>query len=198
MIAARLYIETSLGRNVGPVTGALDGPGSAPRPLAATPSNPTSPAKLYEAVAGTGPGAVLRSAVWDVTGFVAAAGAGTYTVADILSQRAGPYLPYASWAMVVAYELDPAVGLDGVADRDRFAPRVLSWHDGFQLVEGGSVDVAVPNVGVRPRDGAVRQEPPRRRRRPVRPDRQPAARRRAARQQQLARRQPGARRSRRR
>ena len=141
VIAARLYIETSLGRNVGPVTASLDGPGSAP-------STSTSPAKLYEAVAGTGSGAVLRSAVWDVTGFVGASGAGTYTVADILSQRAGPYLPYASWAMVVAYELDPAVGLDGVADRDRFAPRVLSWHDGFQLVEGGSVDVAVPNVGV--------------------------------------------------
>ena len=26
----------------------------------------------------------------------------------------------------------------------------MSWYDGFQLVEGGSVDVAVPNIGVRP------------------------------------------------
>ncbi len=129
VITARLYVETSLGRRVGPVAAELDGPRFSPRRLGELPSTPTSPRKLYEAVSG-----VLRSAVWDVTDYVAAAGRGTYTVADIVSQRAGSYLPYASWAMVVAYELDPAVGLDGVApaDRHRFDARVLSWHDGFQ------------------------------------------------------------------
>ena len=134
------------------MTGALDGPGSAPRPLAATPSNPTSPAKLYEAVAGTGPGALLRSAVWDVTGFVAAAGAGTYTVADILSQRAGPYLPYASWAMVVAYELDPAVGLDRIVSPIAIAspPACCRGTTASSSSRTASVDVAVPNVDVRP------------------------------------------------
>jgi hypothetical protein len=132
------------------VAATLTGPGSSPRPLTAMTSAPASPPKLYEAVAASGPGSVLRSSVWDVTGLVEAAGAGTYTVADIVSQRAGPYLPYASWAMVVAYDLDPAIGLDGVPDRDRFAARVLSWYDGFQLIDGGAVDVAVTNVGVRP------------------------------------------------
>jgi hypothetical protein len=148
VIAARLYVETSLGRRAGAATAAVDGPASPAVALPATRSTAASPAKLYEAVAGTGPGAVLRSAVWDVTEYVAAGGAGRYTVADIASQRAGPYLPYASWAMVVAYELDPAVAIDDVADPGRFAPRVLSWHDGFQLAERGSVDVTVPNVDV--------------------------------------------------
>ena len=49
----------------------------------------------------------MRQAVWDVTAFVQSAGPGVYTVADIVFERAGAYLPYASWAIVAAYELDP-------------------------------------------------------------------------------------------
>ena len=54
----------------------------------------------------------MRQAVWDVTAYVQAAGPGTYTVADIMFERAGAYLPYASWTIVAAYELDPAVDID--------------------------------------------------------------------------------------
>ena len=109
IIAARLYVETSVGKTVGPLRVALDGPsdGFSYRRLPATSAPSSSPSKLYEAI-GDGPGgAVLRQAVWDITAYVATDGAGTYTVADIVNERVGPWLPYASWAIVVAYELDP-------------------------------------------------------------------------------------------
>ena len=102
------------------------------------------PPKLYEAAGGGRDGAVLRQAVWDVTAFVAAAGPGTYTVADIVNERVGPLLPYASWAIVAAYELDPALDADGSAAGDpRFAPRFISWHDGFQHLDAASLDVPI-------------------------------------------------------
>ena len=56
--------------------------------------------------------------------YVAAGGPGTYTVADIVNERVGPWLPYASWAIVVAYELDPAVALN----RRRQLPLRLPVH----------------------------------------------------------------------
>ena len=44
-------------------------------------------------------------------------------------------MPYASWAIVAAYELDPAADLALVAPtpeaQQRFARRAVSWHDGF-------------------------------------------------------------------
>ena len=49
-------------------------------------------------------------------------------------ERAGACLPYASWAIVAAYELDPAADLADAArpsSRQRFAPRAVTWHDGF-------------------------------------------------------------------
>ena len=122
----------------------------------------------------------MRQAVWDVTDYVAAAGPGSYTVADIATERAGAWLPYASWAIVVAYELDPASGIQldqlPAAEQQRFAPRAVSWHDGFVVRSEGSVDVPVAGFTVTPGVPGVRQElprhrpppGPRRRQRPVR------------------------------
>ena len=67
----------------------------------------------------------MRQAVWDVTAYVQANGPGTYTVADIAFERTGAFLPYASWALVAAYELDPAADLGAMTPEQqaRFAPR---------------------------------------------------------------------------
>jgi len=157
VIAARLYVETTVAPSVRPLRVSLDGPGTgySYRTLAATPTVSGAPAatadpapavpKLYEATAGAGRDAVLRQAVWDLTDYVTAAGPGTYTVADIVSQRVIPSVHHASWAIVVAYERDPAVALDTIdaSARARFAPRLVSWHDGFQHVAAGSFDVAI-------------------------------------------------------
>jgi hypothetical protein len=148
VIAARLYVETSVGTGVGPLRAALDGPGTGftYETLPSLPGGSGPATKLYEAAGGAG----LCQAVWDVTAYVAAGGLGTYTVADIVNERVGPYLPYASWAIVAAYELDPAVGLASVAaaDQARFAPRFVAWHDGFQHVNGGSLDVPIDAIPV--------------------------------------------------
>ena len=201
VLAARLYVETSVRANLGPMRVALDGPAegfdyqilasdppadataatagssttttttitststvpttsadpAVAAAVAATTTTapappPPEPSKLYEVVGGTGDGAALRHAVWDLSDYVAAMGAGTYTVADIVSERAGLWLPYASWAIVVAYELDPAGGLDGIApdQRHRFAPRLLWWHDGFQYLDAGSLDVTITGLDLPP------------------------------------------------
>ena len=113
VIAARMYVETTVAPSVRPLRVSLDGPGAGYtyRILAATPTvsgapTATEPApavpKLYEATAGAGRDAVLRQAVWDLTDYVTAAGPGTYTVADIVSQRVIPSVHHASWAIVVA------------------------------------------------------------------------------------------------
>ncbi len=147
MIAARLYVETTLVPAARPLRVAVDGPapGWAYRSLPASArvglpsrSSPIVP-KLYEATGGSGAGAVMRQAVWDLTAYVAAAGAGTYTVADIVSQRVGPVRRHSAWAIVVAYERDPAT----VAGDAQFAPRLVSWHDGFQYLTAGILDVPV-------------------------------------------------------
>ena len=102
-----------------------------------------------------------------------------------------PYLPYASWAIVAAYELDPARRPGRRAppaeEQQRFARRAVSWHDGFvYLTEGRS---RCPSAGSRSRPGAgLRQELPHRRPRPAPRRRQPAVQRQAARQQRDARR----------
>ena len=44
--------------------------------------------------------------------FVSQGGGGDYAVADIVSERAAAWLPYASWSIVVAYEFDPDGGVD--------------------------------------------------------------------------------------
>jgi hypothetical protein len=125
VIAARLYLETSVRTGVGPLRAALDGPGP-----------------------GLDGGAGLRQAVWDVTAYVAAGGRGTYTVADIVYERVGSNPPRASWAIVAAYELDPTVGGAAVAaeDQPRFAPRFVAWHDGFQYLDEGSLDVPIGDI----------------------------------------------------
>jgi hypothetical protein len=103
--------------------------------------------KLYEAGGGRRDGAPLRQAVWDVTDYVADRGRGFYTVADIVSERAAPYLPHASWAIVAAYEFDASSGQElgnlPLEVQHRFAPRAVSWHDGFQYLVDGAVDVPV-------------------------------------------------------
>jgi hypothetical protein len=94
----------------------------------------------------------MRQAVWDVTSYVAAAGPGTYTVADIMYERSGAWLPYASWAIVVAYERDPeseiVVADLPVDEQHRFARRAISWHDGFVVRSEGSIDVPVTGLEV--------------------------------------------------
>jgi large repetitive protein len=157
VLEARLYVQSTVAPDVGPLKVRLDAPGRAFRYRELGGATMVAP-KLYEAGGGRGDGAPLRQAVWDVTELVARHGAGSYTVADIVSERAAPYLPYASWAIVAAYEFDPASGF-GLADlrpaeRQRFAERALSWHDGFAYLEEGSVDVPVSGFEI-PTAGTV-------------------------------------------
>ena len=84
----------------------------------------------------------MRQAVWDLTAYVAAAGAGTYTVADIVSQRVGPDRPTRrgpSSSPTSATRPWPSPSRRPT----RFAPRLVSWHDGFQYLTAGSLDVPV-------------------------------------------------------
>jgi hypothetical protein len=154
IVHARLYVETTLSRSASPIRVRLDGPG---RSFTYTSLGATSAGveKLSEATASHG-GAVLRQAIWDVTDYVDDRGSGSYTVADIVSERAGAFLPYASWAIVAAYELDPEtdVGRLSRADRHRFALRAVSWHDGFVQLDDRVLDV--PIRGLEPELGAPR------------------------------------------
>jgi hypothetical protein len=144
VVHARLYVETTLSTRAGPVRVRLDGPG---RSYASTTLGSTTPGvdKLSEASGAGRDGAVLRQAIWDVTAYVEAHGRGAYTVADIVSERAGAFLPYASWAIVAAYELDPETDVDRptAADRERFSLRAVTWHDGFVHLDDGAIDVPV-------------------------------------------------------
>jgi hypothetical protein len=157
VIEARLYVQSTVAPDVGPLKVRLDGPreGFDYRVLGgATLGVP----KLYEADGGRHGGAPLRQAVWDVTSYVARRGAGSYTVADIVSERAAPYLPYASWAIVAAYEFDPASGRElsdlRRAERQRFAERAVSWSDGFAYLDESSLDVPVAGFEI-PATGTV-------------------------------------------
>ena len=147
VIAARLYVETSLGRRRRPLRVALDGPadGFSYLPLSASRRSTAGVAgdrSCTRRPAASGPGAVLRQAVWDVTAYVAAAGAGTYTVADIVSQRVGPGCRYASWAIVVAYELDPAVG-PSASTRTASRPGSCRGTTASSTSTAGTLDVPV-------------------------------------------------------
>ena len=158
VVEARLYVQTTVAADVGPLRVQLDGPR---RPFDYTELGGMTRGvrKLYEAGGGRhDDSSSLRQAVWDVTRYVSKHGAGRYTVADIVSERAGPYLPYASWAIVAAYEFDPHAGQGlramPVEERQQFAPRAVSWYDGFTYLTEGSVAVPVTGYQV-PISGAV-------------------------------------------
>jgi hypothetical protein len=153
IVQARLYVDTTLTSAVGALRVRLDGPAEGYDYQELSAHDETVP-QVYEGTGGGTTSPVMRQAVWDVTDYVTAAGPGSYTVADIATERAGAWLPYASWAIVAAYELDPASGVQldqlSAADQQRFAPRAVSWHDGMVVRSEGSVDVAVSGFTVTP------------------------------------------------
>jgi hypothetical protein len=155
VVRARLYVETSLSVKAAPVRARLAGP-VAPLDYTLVDDATVGVPKLYEDSAAVSTRAELRQAVWDVTAYIAANGAGVYTVADIVGDAAGAYLPYASWAIVAAYELDPAVDLGALApeQQQRFTRRAITWHDGFVLLSGGADVVPLASLAVAP-NGAV-------------------------------------------
>ena len=157
VIEARLYVQATMAPDVGPLRVNLDGPDE-PFRYTELGGATLGVRKLYEAGGGRRDGVPLRQAVWDVTKYVAEHGRGLYTVADIVSERAAPYLPYASWAIVAAYEFDSRGGEEladvPVAEQPRFARRAVSWHDGFAYVAKGTVDVPVSGFEI-PTTGAV-------------------------------------------
>jgi len=151
IVAARLYVDTTLPSSVRPLRVRLDGPeeGFAYTELTAAPDS-TVP-KLSESVGTSARGATpLRQAVWDVTEFVRTGGPGAYTVADIVFERAGAFLPYASWAIVAAYELDPAADVAAMSPEQqaRFAPRSVSWYDGLVVTSDATTEVPVSGFEV--------------------------------------------------
>ncbi len=151
VVAARLYVETALSANAGPLRVRLDGP-TAPLRYTVLGSQTARVPRVYEVSAAVSGNAVMRQSVWDVTKYVAANGPGRYTVADIVGERAGAYLPYASWAIVAAYELDPNFDLGDVAAREqpRFARRAVSWHDGFVRPAQGTLEVPIGELAIDP------------------------------------------------
>ncbi len=157
VIEARLYVQTTVATDVGPLRVQLDGPDESFRYTELGGATLGVP-KLYEAGGGRRGGAPLRQAVWDVTDYVTDRGRGYYTVADIVTERAAPYLPYASWAIVAAYEFDASSGQKlgnlPLRQQQRFAPRAVSWHDGFDFVTEGAVDVPVSGFEI-PTTGPV-------------------------------------------
>ena len=79
----------------------------------------------------------------DVTSMVQAAGAGTYSVANVQAGTGGDR--YAGWTLVVAYQ-DPTQ-----------PPRNLTVDDGFVTVQSGSPPITIPVSGFRtPPSGPVR------------------------------------------
>jgi Protein of unknown function (DUF3344) len=151
VVEARLYVETALSAAAGPLRVRLDGPAASFR-YTVLGSHTAGVHKLYEASAVVSSNAVMRQSVWDVTKYVTANGPGRYTVADIVSERAGAYLPYASWAMVAAYELDPKVDIGNVAAREqpRFARRAVSWHDGFVRPSESTLNAPITELAIDP------------------------------------------------
>jgi hypothetical protein len=151
IVAARLYVDTTLSSSVGPIRVRLDGPAEGFEYTELTTAADSAVPKLSESVGGAVPSATpLRQAVWDVTNFVQQGGAGAYTVADIVFERAGAFLPYASWAIVLAYELDPAADLAAMSPEQqaRFAPRSISWYDGFAVTSDAATEIPVSGFEV--------------------------------------------------
>jgi hypothetical protein len=155
IVAARLYVETALSANAGPLRVRLDGP-RAPLRYTVLGTHTAGVPRMYEASAVVSSNAVMRQSVWDVTKYVAAKGPGRYTVADIVGERAGAYLPYASWAIVAAYELDPNFDLGDVSarERPRFAKRAVSWHDGFVRPSERTLEVPITELAIDPESAA--------------------------------------------
>jgi len=146
VVEARLYIDTTLARGSRGVRARLDGPGRGFDYRALDASTGALP-KLWEATGAAGAGGLMRQAVWDVTDYVAANGAGNYTVADIVVDDGPAPMPYATWAIMVLYERDPALVTDLAAlapeEQDRFTRRAVSWHDGFFIHRDGRHDVTL-------------------------------------------------------
>jgi hypothetical protein len=150
IVAARLYVETTLSTAVNPIRVRLDGPapGYDYTELSATTAGiPKLAESAGSQLRSTTP---MRQAIWDVTGYVQANGPGSYTVADIMYERAGAFLPYASWAIVAAYDIDPAADVAAMTPEQlaRYEPRAISWSDGFAVSVDTSVDVPVSGFQV--------------------------------------------------
>jgi hypothetical protein len=150
VVAARLYVDTTLSTAVKPIRARLDGPAPGYTYTELNANTPGIPKLDESAGTTTRSSAPMRQAVWDVTDYVRANGAGSYTVADIMFERAGAFLPYASWAIVAAYELDPATDVAALTPEQqaRFAPRAVTWQDGFVVSVGSGVDVPVAGFEV--------------------------------------------------
>ena len=194
VVAARLYVNTSLTSATGPIQVRLDGPAAGFEYTTLSASTPGI-AKVRESAGSSSRAAVpMRQAVWDVTEYVRTAGAGSYTVADIMFERAGAYLPYAAWTIVAAYELDPAVDLAVLSpeQRARFALRAVTWDDGFATLSDGRVDVVVDRFVVPAGAAGVRQDVPPGGEPAAAVGREPALRRPAVGEQRIARERTGA------
>jgi hypothetical protein len=150
VVAARLYVETTLSTAVNPTRVRLDGPGPGYVYTELSATTAGIPKLNESAGSQLGSTTAMRQAVWDVTDYVRTNGAGSYTVADIMYERAGAFLPYASWAIVAAYELDPAADVAAMPAEqlERFAPRAISWSDGFVVSVNSAVDVPVSGFQV--------------------------------------------------
>jgi hypothetical protein len=150
VVAARLYVDTTLSAAVKPIRARLDGPAPGYTYTELNANTPAIPKLVESAGTTTRASAPMRQAVWDVTDYVRSNGPGSYTVADIMFERAGAFLPYASWAIVAAYELDPSADLAAMTPEQqaRFAPRAVTWQDGFVVSAGSAVGVQVGGFDV--------------------------------------------------
>ena len=88
VVAARLYVDTTLSSSVRPIRVRLDGPAEGFEYLELTSAARQQRPQARRGVGLGGRGTRMRQAVWDVTDFVQSGGPGAYTVADIVV-RAG-------------------------------------------------------------------------------------------------------------
>lgn len=141
VVAARLYVTTSVAPSVGSLRVRLAGPNDGGDERSLDAGSTGHVAQLHQGA--------HRQAVWDVTDFVGDGGAGYYTVADVISEATSDAPAYAAWSIVVAYQLDEEVDLAALAPelQTRFARRAISWHDGLATtttaVVPGRVDLEV-------------------------------------------------------
>ncbi len=138
VIAARLYVSSSLTDSVGSMVVRLAGPGDGGAYASVGAAAPAA-ARVDELSEGG-----HRQAVWDVTEFVRQRGGGEYTIADIANEAASGAAA-ASWTIVAAYELAGGADLGQLPAevQPRFARRALSWHDGLATTVDGPVELEV-------------------------------------------------------
>ena len=150
VVAARLYVNTTLASGDRPVQARLDGPAAGFDYTELSTSTPGITKVRENAGSATRSAVPMRQAVWDVTELRADRGPGSYTVADIVFERTGAYTPYAAWTIVAAYELDPAADVDGDDARATGPVRAAGDHVGRRLrdVTNGSVDIQVTGFAV--------------------------------------------------